>query len=171
MFKTQVFDSLSKKGGEKIKRTLRATSGVLLILMLASGVQAATVVFGATGFMRGTETRTFPFEIIEGGHFKATLTDFKFPAPFGALTTAILKGKDIIVDPLLGAGIIKFQADPDTVSANVLGVAGGESDLSLLRLLDLSIARLKASDEPMPAAAVLILVGLIGLIALKSRRK
>jgi hypothetical protein len=129
-------------GGEmKIKRKLRTTAGVLLILMLASGVQAATVVIGSTGFMRGTETRTFPFEIIEGGHFKATLTDLKFPA------------------------------DSGTFSANVLGVAGGESDLSLLRLLDLSIARLKGSDEPMPAAAVLILVGLIGLIALKGRRK
>ena len=125
----------------KIKRKLRTTAGVLLILMLASGVQAAMVVIGTTGFMRGTETRTFPFEIIESGHFKATLTDFKFPA------------------------------DPGTFSANVLRVAGGESDLSLLRLLDLSIARLKASDEPMPAAAVLILVGLIGLIALKGRRK
>ena len=141
MFKTQVFDSLSKGGGEKIKRTLRATSGVLLILMLASGVQAATVVFGTIGFMRGTETRMFPFDIIEGGHFKAKLTDFKFPA------------------------------EPHTFSANVLGVVGGESDLSLLRLLDLIIARLKVSDEPMPAAAVLILVGLIGLIALKGRRK
>jgi len=155
----------------KIKRNLRTTAGVLLILMLASGVQAATVVFGVTGFMRGTETRTFPFEIIEGGHFKATLTDFKFQAPFGALTTAILKGKEIIGDPLLGTGRFKFQADPGTFSTNVLGVAGDESDLSLLRLLDLSIARLKISDEPMPAAAVLILVGLIGLIALKGRRK
>jgi hypothetical protein len=125
----------------KIKRKLRTTAGVLLILMLASGVQAATVVIGTTGFMRGTETRTFPFEIIESGHFKATLTNFKFPA------------------------------DPGTFSANVLRVAGGESDLSLLRLLDLSIARLKGSDEPRPAAAVLIIVGLIGLIALKGRKK
>ncbi|MDX2493520.1 MAG: hypothetical protein QNK27_00975 [Desulfuromusa sp.] len=155
----------------KLKRKLRTTAGVLLILMLASGAQAATVVFGETGFMRGTETRMFPFEIIEGGHFKVTLTDFKFPAPFGALTTAILKGKEIIVDPLLGAGMSIFQADPGTFSAKVLGLAGGESDLNLLRLLDLSIARLKASDEPMPVAAVLILVGLIGLIALKGRRK
>ena len=157
------------KGGEKIKRTLRATSGVLLILMLASGAQAATVVFGETDFMFGTETRTLPFEIIEGVHFKATLSDSEFPAPFDA--PAILKGKEIIGDPLLGTGMFKFQANPGTFSANVLGVAGGESDLSLLRLLDLIIARLKVSDEPMPAAAVLILVGLIGLIALKGRRK
>ena len=144
---------------------------MLLIIMLVSGAQAATVVFGATDFMRGTETRTLPFEIIEGGNFKATLTDSEFPVLFEALAPAILKGKEIIGDPLLGAGMFKVQADPGTFSANVLGLAGGESDLILLRLLNLSIARLKASDEPMPAAAVLILVGLIGLIALKGRRK
>jgi hypothetical protein len=155
----------------KIKRKLRTTAGVLLILMLASGVQAATVVIGSTGFMRGTETRTFPFEIIEDGNFKATPTDSEFPVLFDALAPAILKDKEIIGDPLLGAGMFKFQAGPGTFSANVLGLAGGESDLNLFRLLDLSIARLKGSDEPMPAAAVLILVGLIGLIALKGRRK
>ena len=108
----------------KIKRKLRTTAGVLLILMLASGAQAATVVLDETDFMRGTETRMF-----------------------------------------------KFQADPVIFSANVLGVAGGDPDLSLFRLLDLSLSRLKESDEPIPTAAILILVGLIGLIALKGRRK
>jgi len=159
-------------GGEmKIKRKLRITAGVLLILMLASGAQTATVGLDETGYMRGTETRMFSFDIIEGGHFKATLPDFEFPAPFDVLTPAILKGKEIIGDPLLGAGMFNLQAGPGIFSANVLGLAGGESDLNLFRLLDLSIARLKASDEPMPVAAVLILVGLIGLIALKGRRK
>jgi hypothetical protein len=164
--------SIHKNGGEiKIKRTLRTTAGALLILMLASGAQAATVVFGATGFMRGTETRTFPFEIIEGGHFKATLSDFNFPASFDDLAPAIFKGREIIGNPLLGAGMFQFQAGPGIFSANVLGIAGGDSDLSLFRVLDLILSRLKASDEPMPVAAVLILVGLIGLIALKGRRK
>ena len=155
----------------KIKRKLRTTAGVLLILMLALCAQTATVGLDETGCMRGTETRIFSFEIIEGGHFKATLPDFVFPAPFDVLTPAILKGKEIIGDPLLGVGIFNFQAGPGIYSANVLGLAGNDSDLSLFRVLDLSLARLKASDEPMPVAAVLILVGLIGLIALKGRRK
>jgi hypothetical protein len=108
----------------KIKRKLRITAGVMLILMLASGVQAATVVLDEIDFMRGTET-----------------------------------------------GMFKFRVAPGIFAANVLGVAGDDSDLSLFRLLDLNLSRLKESDEPMPAAAVLILVGLIGLIALKGRRK
>jgi hypothetical protein len=41
-------------------------------------VQAATVALDETHFMIGTETRMFPFEITEAGHFKATLTDFEF---------------------------------------------------------------------------------------------
>jgi hypothetical protein len=136
-----------KIGGEmKIRRKLRTTAGVLLVLMLASGAQAATVVLDEIDFMCGTETRKFFFEIIEGGHSRATLTDFEFHTPFDALT-------------------------PGIFTANVLGVAGWDSDLSLFRLLDLSLSRLKESDEPMPVVAVLILVGLIGLIALKGRRK
>ncbi len=108
----------------KIKRKHRTAAGVLLILMLVSGAQAATVVLGETGFMRAKETRMF-----------------------------------------------KFQAAPDIFAANVFGVAGDDSDLSLSRFLDLNLSRLLESDEPIPTAALLILVGLIGLIALKGRRK
>ena len=108
----------------KIRRKLRTTAGVLLVLMLASGAQAATVVLDEVDFIRGTET-----------------------------------------------GMFKFRVAPGIFAANVLRVAGDDSDLSLFRLLDLSLSRLKESDEPIPTAALLILVGLIGLIALKGRRK
>ena len=153
------------------KRKLSTIAGGLMILMLASGVQAATVVLDETDFMRGTETRMFPFEIIESGHFKATLKDLEFTAPFEVLAPAILKAMEIIGDPVLGTGMFKFQAEPGIFAANVLGVAGDNSGFSLFRVLDLSLSRLKASDEPVPAGAVLILVGLIALIALKGRRK
>ena len=43
----------------KIKRKLRTTAGVLLILMLALGAQTATVGLDETGCMRGTETTNF----------------------------------------------------------------------------------------------------------------
>jgi hypothetical protein len=146
----------------KIKRKLRTAAGVLLILMLASGAQAATVVLDETDFIRGTETRMFPFEIVEGGLFKATLTDFEFLAPFDVLALAILKGKEIVGDPLLGSGMFKFLADPGSFTANVLGVAGNEPDLSLFRV--------QVSSVPIPAPALLFASGLIALIALRRRR-
>jgi hypothetical protein len=147
----------------KKKRNLGTVAGVLLILMLASGTQAATVVLDETDFIRGTETRMFPFEIVEDGPFKATLTDFEFLAPFDVLALAILKGKGIVEDPFLGSEMFKFQADSGIFAANFFRIAGGD--------LDLSPTRLKVSDGPIPTAALLFLVGLIALIALKRRRK
>ena len=115
----------------KLKRSLRAISGVLLILMFASGGQAATAVFDRINLRHGAEMKMFP----------------------------------------LGSGMFIFQPVSSNFPANVLEVAEGVSDLSLFRVLDLSLSRLKVSDEPVPAGAVLILVGLIALIALKGRRK
>ncbi len=107
----------------KFKQRLRKAAGVLLILMLASGAQAATVVHVETDFMRGTETRIFPFEIAEGRLFKATRTDFEFPAPIDALS--ILKGKEIGEGPLLDSEIFKFQTGPGISTAAVIGRSGG----------------------------------------------
>jgi hypothetical protein len=58
--------------------------------------------------------------------------------------------------------MFKFQADPGIFSANVLGVAGGEPDLSLFRV--------QVSTAPIPASALLFASGLIALISLRRRR-
>ena len=137
----------------KIKRELRALTGVLLILMFASGAQAATVVFDKTDFRRATET------------------DFEFLTPFDVPVLAILKGMEIVRAPLLGSVMFKFQVDPGISTADVNKVAGGGSVLNMPRLSDLGLSRLKMSDEPVPTIALLILVGLIALIALKGRRR
>ena len=137
----------------KLKRELRTLAGVLLILMFASGAQAATVVFDKTDFRRGTEP------------------DFEFLTPFDVPVLAILKDMEIVGAPLLGSGMFKFQADPGISTADVNKVAGGGSVLSMPRLSDLGLSRLKVSDEPVPTIALLILVGLIALIALKGRRR
>jgi hypothetical protein len=144
---------------------------VLLILLLASGAQAKTVVFDKSNLMQGTEKGMFPFGIIEGGHFKETLPDFEFLMPIDVLALAILRGKEMVGNPLLSSGMLKFQAVPGILPVNVIGVAGGDSDHSFFRLFDLSLFPLMVSDEPIPTGAVLILVGLIALIALKGRRK
>ena len=144
------------------ERMLKIAAGLLLILIVASGVQAATVVLDETDFMRGMETRIFPFEIIESGHFKATLTDFEFLAPFDVLAMAILNENEIVGDPLIGSGTTKFHADPGIFTANVFGVAGGDSALSLFNV--------GVSAAPVPASALLLASGLIALITIRRRR-
>ena len=115
----------------KLKLTLRAIPGALLILLLASGAQSATAVLDKTDLRHGTEMKMFPS----------------------------------------GSGMFISQPVSRNFPANFFGLAEGVSDLSLFRVLDLCLSRLKVSDEPVPAGAVLILVGLIALIALKGRRK
>jgi hypothetical protein len=121
--------------------------------MFASGAQAAAVVLDKTDFMRSTER------------------GFGFLAPFGEPVLAILKGLEIVEAPLFGSGMFKLPAEPGIFAANIKKVAGGGSVLSMPRLSDLGLSRLKVSDEPVPTIALLILVGLIALIALKGRRR
>jgi hypothetical protein len=121
--------------------------------MFASGAQAAAVIFDKTNFMRGTET------------------DFEFLVLFDVPGLAILKGMEIVGAPLLGSGMFKFPVEPDISTTDVNKVAGGGTVFSMPRLSDLGLFRLKMSDEPVPTIALLILVGLIALIALKGRRR
>ena len=85
-----------------------------------------------------------------------------FLAPFEVLALVILGGTEFVGDPLLGRGMFKFQADPGIFNANVLGVAGGDPDLSLFRV--------EVSAVPIPATALLFTSGLIALIALRRQR-
>jgi len=132
---------------------LRTLAGVLLILMFALGAQAATVVFDKTDFMPGRES------------------DFEFLVLFDVPDMAILKGLEIAGAPLLGSAMINFRADPGISTADVNKTVGGGSVLSIPRLSDLGLSGLKVSDEPVSTIALLILVGLIALIALKGRRR
>jgi hypothetical protein len=143
-------------------RTLKVAAWILLIVVFAFGAQAATVVLDEKDFIRGRETRDYPFEIKEAGQFKATLTDLEFLAPFEILALVILEGTEIVGEPLLGHGMFKFQAEPGVFNANVLGVAGGNPDLSMFRV--------EVAAVPIPATALLFASGLIALIALRRQR-
>ncbi len=137
----------------KIKRRLRTLTGVLLILMFTSGAQAATMVFDKTDFMRGRKT------------------DVEFLVLFDVPVMAFFRSLKIVEAALLGSGMFIFQADQGISLIDVNKAAGGGSALSIPRLSDLGLSRLKVSDEPVPTIALLILVGLIALIALKGRRR
>ena len=143
-----------------INRTLKMAVWVLLILMLASGVQAATVLDNVA-FISGTSTQMSRFEIMDAGLFKATLTDLEFLSPFDVLALAITAGPEV-VGTLVGPGMFTFEADPGTFVANVFGIAGGVPDLSLYRV--------EVSAVPIPAPALLFASGLIALIALRRRQ-
>ena len=68
----------------------------------------------------------------------------------------------VFVGTLVGPGMFNFTADPGTFVANVLGIAGGVSDLSLYRV--------QVSAVPIPAPLLLFGSGLIALIALRRQK-
>jgi hypothetical protein len=122
--------------------------------MFTSGAQAATMIFDKTDFMRGRKT------------------DVEFLILFDVPAMAILRSLEIVGASFLGSLMYKYRADPGiSTAADVNKAAGGGSVLSMPRLSDLGLSRLKVSDEPVPTIALLILVGLIALIALKGRRR
>ena len=91
-----------------------------------------TRVFDKTDLMRNREIGMFPFGFIKGEHFRKALPDLEYLAPFDVPALAILRGKEVVANPLLGSRMFKFQAVPGIFSANPLGVAGSGSDLGLL---------------------------------------
>jgi hypothetical protein len=55
----------------RTSRRLRKATGVILIVVLASGALAATKSLDKTDLMRGRETMGFPFNLIEDGYVEA----------------------------------------------------------------------------------------------------
>jgi len=155
----------------KINRRLRKATGVILIVMFASGALAVTTILDKIDLMRGRETMVFPSNLIEGGYVKATLTSLEFPALFDVLVLPYMWGKEIARAPHSGSRLFGFTVDPDLSTAGALKPAGSDSDPRLFHFLDLDLFRLKGPKKPIPTPALLILVDLIALIALKGRRK
>lgn len=155
----------------KTNRRLRKATGVILIVMLVSGALAATTIFDKINLMRGSETMVFPYNLFEGGYVKSTLAGLEFLALFDGLFLPCLKGKEVAGVPHSESTLFTYIVDPDIYTDGALKPAGSDSDPRLFRFLDLDLFRLKSPEEPIPTPALLILVGLIALIALKGRRK
>ena len=155
----------------KIKRELRTTAGVFLILMLVSGAQAAAVVPDRAKFICEAEPELFSVERVEGRYFKPRTADFEFQAPSDVPDQTTSVDKRVFGAFFSGSGRFKSQTDRRIFSAGVIEAVGDGWVFSISRLLDLSQFRLKVSDEPIPTVALLILVGLVAIIALKGRKR
>jgi len=138
-------------------------AGVLLILMFVCRLHAAAVVLDASEFMRSTKTRILAIEIIEKVQFYAIPPEFEFLLPFNASLLATLRFNKLAGENLPGSAFFKYQADSGTYATNFPGARADGPDLGQ--------SRLEMSDEPIPTAAVLVLIGLIAFIALNRRRK
>jgi hypothetical protein len=67
--------------------------------------------------------------------------------------------------------MLEFESDPHITDDSLSNPTAKDSKSKLFGILDPALFRFQEPGEPIPIPAVLILVGLIALIALKRRRR
>lgn len=147
----------------KWKRRIGAGLGMLLMLMIAAEGMASTVLY-EDAFVTGAKFIDFEFEIVDGGQYQTILTDLEFPALFDTLLLFVSTGIDVVGTPLVGPGMLTFDADPGMFVANILGLAEGDFKLGAFNV------EVAATHVPVPPAILLLTSGLIGLISIRRFR-
>lgn len=106
---------------------------------------------------------TDTFEISAAGSYRATLTDFEFPAPMFGTGMSVTTATDML-GSLMAPGSFNFNATPGKYFVSFFGLAD-TSTTSQLGQYGIEISQI-----PIPAAVWLFASGLLGL-SLVSRRQ
>lgn len=128
------------------------------------------VVYETVEFINGTEANVVSLNSLQLGEYSLTLTDFVFPNAFEALGVTITSATSM-VDQLLLDGetqaSIDFTIDQvDSYYLSVFGVATGNYNLGLYGL---ELRNVSYSPIPLPTPALLMLLGLGSIIAVKRK--
>jgi hypothetical protein len=97
-------------------------------------------------------------------------------APDAQATPIVLKYTDFKQTDFVGTShsgskTSTYLIDLDILTPGTPKPAENDSDSRPFQFLDLDLFRLRGTEEPIPVPAILILVGLIALIALRGRRR
>ncbi|MEW6677198.1 MAG: FxDxF family PEP-CTERM protein [Pseudomonadota bacterium] len=109
---------------------LRHTALAALLVIGASGAQAADEVLLTSGIMMGgPQFASYTFEISDiGSAYKASLLDYAMPASFDYLSLAVTRGASLL-GTVTGGGSFTFSAlEVGTYTALVFGDTGGAFD-------------------------------------------
>ena len=154
------------------KNFMLAAMTVGAMLTTSGNTWAATVYEEVELF----QTETFftdSFDISEAGVYKATLTDFNFPAPMSDTGMNVTTTTDSL-GSLMAPGSFTFDATPGTYFVSFFGFADiltpAQYRRCFLPKTQLGMYGIDISAVPVPAAAWLFGSGLIGL-AVVARRK
>ena len=133
------------------------------LLFTAGNAWANTVVYDRVELFQTQAYFTDTFEISEAGSYKATLTDFEFPAPMIATGISVTTATDLL-GSLLAPGSFNFDATPGKYFVSFIGFA--DTDVPQLGQYGIEI-----SQVPIPAAIWLFGSGLLGLVGIARRKK
>ena len=147
---------------KKTYRTVVMTIGALLFT--AGNAWANTVVYDRVELFQTQAYFTDTFEILDAGSYRATLTDFEFPAAMTDTGMDVTTTTDSL-GSLMAPGSFTFNATPGNYFVSFYGAADTSAPLELGQY------GIEISKVPVPAAIWLFGSGLLGLVGIARRKK
>jgi hypothetical protein len=143
---------------------------VLVTLCLGRSplAHADTMLLATTTMVSGTSASSFSFNTPSDGIVTAQISSLPWPVPLSALSFSATTASDTLSSwsssaPSSTPYIETFQVGAGTYFAHVMATAGGTLDLGLYSLM----LTFTPSAVPLPAAAGMLLIGLLVLFALR----
>jgi len=141
-------------------RLLQFMVGIAAFLAGICSAQASSVVYDDFQVVTEDTVVTTPFEVTQAGTYRAQLVDFEYPAAFDILSLGITQD----MTPLgfrFDTGSFTFNVlSPGTLLAHLAAIPGAAGS---------GVYALQIMAIPIPAAAVLLFSGLIGLVVVGRR--
>jgi hypothetical protein len=154
-------------------RTRWAVRVGLLALLMSVGLMqsprasADSMLFASTDLVAGSSADTFSFHAPSAGTVTAQIANLAWPLPLASLSFSTTTSGSNMLASWTGGGVSQtqlesFQVGPGTYFAHINATAAGSLDLGLYSLL----LTFNPSAVPLPAAAGLLMIGLLIVLGL-----
>lgn len=159
----------------KMKSSLRlmARFGLLAVLATLSVgrspvAHAETMLLASTNMVSGNSSATYSFDAPSAGTVTALISSMPWPVPLSALSFTATTATDTLsswstTGPMSAPQVETFQVGAGTYFAHVMATAGGSLNVGLYSLM----LNFTPSAVPLPAAWVMLLIGLLVFFALR----
>ena len=151
-------------------RIYRKAAGLLMVI-LVSIAQTAPAAADKFDLRHGKLTIVTLSQIIADEDIRPPLASLRLAGLLDFLPLTIINGNEIDAALDFDWRMLDFKSDPHFTADSPPNPTANDSKPRLFGILDPDLFRFQEPGEPIPTPAVLILVGLIALIALKGRRR
>ncbi len=151
-------------------RVFRKASGLLLVILI-SIAQTASAAAEKIDLSHGKQAMVTLAKMIADEDIRPLLPSIRLPGLIDFQPITTINGNEIDAAFDFDWRMLEFKSDPHLTDDSPPNPTANDSEPRLFGILDPALFRFKEPGEPIPTPAVLILVGLIALIALKRRRR
>lgn len=151
-------------------RVFKKAAGLLLVVLI-SIAQTASTAADKIDLSHGKRTMVILSKMIADEDTRPRLVSLRLPGLLDFLPLTIINGNEIDAAFDFDWRVLEFKSDPHLTDDSSPNPTANDSEHRLNGNLDPALFRFQEPGEPIPTPAVLILVGLIALVALKRRRR